>query len=167
LIFTPGGHIEHLVEEACRVNGLNKSLVFSIIQVESSSDTWAIRYEPQFKWILPRAVSLLHAKAWGVSIDTEEMGQRTSWGLMQVMGAVARELGWDGPMTKLLLPEHGIDYGCRQLARLARKHKTEADLIAAYNAGSPRKDVKGKYVNQGYVDKVSTYMQNYKKVGIV
>jgi soluble lytic murein transglycosylase-like protein len=165
--FTPGGHVDSLVEENANIHKLNKSLIYAVIQVESSGDPWSIRYEPQYKWVLPRAVSLLHAKAWGVSIETEEMAQKTSWGLMQVMGGVARELGYDEPLTKLLLPEFGIEYGCKQLARLSKKYKKDSELIASYNAGSPRKDDRGRFLNQSYVDKVTTFIENYKKVGIV
>jgi soluble lytic murein transglycosylase-like protein len=47
--------------------------------------------------------------------------------------------------------------GCRHLAALRRRHGTGDDLealAAAYNAGSPRRNAAGCWVNQRYVDKV-------------
>lgn len=87
---------------------------------------------------------------------------------MQVMGVVARELGFDGILTELCDEELGIAYGCKQLVRLKKWQRgySESDIIAAYNAGSARFDKQGNYENQSYVDKVLIYYNNYKKVGL-
>ena len=86
-------------------------------------------------------------------MDTELIAQKTSWGLMQVMGTVARELGHRGWLSELCEPERGIYYGCLHLKKLMDRHGNLSDTVAAYNAGSPRRDVNGKYVNQEYVDR--------------
>ena len=167
MTYDPGSRIDYLVTEECKRQGLEPFLVHSIIQVESSQDPWVIRYEPNFKWTLPVAKSMNFAKGWGVNLETEMIAQKTSWGLMQVMGAVARELGLVGPLTKLITPEVGIEYGCKQLKRLKERNKKFEDLVSAYNMGTAKKDSKGKYLNQNYVTKVLAFYDNYKKVGLV
>lgn len=158
---------DEIVAHYAAYHGLEQALVHAIIMVESAGNTWAVRYEPNMRWQLPPEQSQIHAKACGVSLDTELMCQRTSWGLMQVMGVVARELGFDGLLTKLCDEELGIAYGCKQLERLKKWHKSYSfdDVVASYNAGSPRYTKQGFYENQAYVDKVTAYYSNYKKVG--
>lgn len=158
--------IDHYITSLCSEFGLESALVHAIIQAETAGDCWAFRFEPKFQWILPMDQVQKMAKACGISQDSEIMGQRTSWGVMQIMGAVAREFGFNEKFTKLCVPETGILYGCKQLNRLRAKYKDRKDLISAYNAGSVRRDEKGNYSNQGYVDKVSAYYENYKKVGL-
>jgi soluble lytic murein transglycosylase-like protein len=90
-----------------------------------------------------------------LSVLTEETMQCSSFGLMQVMGFVARELQFEDHLTKLLLPDIGLYYGCTKLkSQLQRYGGNEMDAIAAYNAGSVRKESSGMYFNQRYVDKV-------------
>jgi hypothetical protein len=69
------------------------------------------------------------------------------------MGQVARELGFQGSFYSLLEPIVGLEWGCKKLSRCYERYGANDDGIAAYNAGSPRKE-NGKYVNQEYVDKV-------------
>ena len=131
--------------------GLDADLVHAICEVESSHNPLAIRFEPHFKLsYFPRE----HASRLGCSYETELNAQATSWGLMQVMGCVARELGFDGWMPELCQDAVGVEYGCKLLQRLYRRYDEEASIIAAYNAGSARKDKSGMYVNQNYVNKV-------------
>jgi soluble lytic murein transglycosylase-like protein len=57
---------------------------------------------------------------------------------MQVMGAVARELGLRTPyLTSLLQPETGVAYGVMYLAKLYKRHQTWPRAVRAYNTGSP------------------------------
>jgi hypothetical protein len=91
-----------------------------------------------------------------VDRDAEWWGQQMSWGLMQVMGAVAREYGFAGDfLSELCVPAVGLEYGCRHLAHLHRRFGPDwAPVIAAYNAGSPRQTASGAFENQEYVDSV-------------
>ena len=124
-------------------------LVSAIIKVESSGDTNAIRYEDHYKW-------LYEPEAFRGHKATERIAQKTSWGLMQVMGAVARELGFKGRfLSELLKPELGIEYGCKQLKRQYKRYDNWQDAISAYNQGNNRKSDNGDYANQGYVDRVN------------
>lgn len=122
---------------------------------------WAVRCEPTYKWTW---MVEEHAAELGITQTTERTLQKMSWGLMQVMGATARELGFGAPLTQLVLPEAGLEWGLRYLAQKVKRHKETTDAIAAYNAGSPRRGSDGRYKNQDYVDKVLAAMVDQKKV---
>jgi len=132
---------------------LDPGLVRGVISVESGWDTWATRYEKKYRWLWP-GYNQVVAPA-GVSHDTEVMQQMTSWGLMQVMGAVAREMGFrERFISRLCNPIVGVRYGCKYLEHMKEKRGWDGeDLISAYNAGRPTKD------NADYVRKV---MKNYE-----
>ena len=90
---------------------------------------------------------------------TERIGQMCSWGIMQVMGAVAREHGFTGKPSdfpKLCTIPDGLLYGCLHLVKFRARYSAWPDVIASYNAGSPRRSLgpDGPYMNQSYVDKV-------------
>ena len=120
------------------------ALVRAFCEVESAFNPWAVRYEPGYRWLVGNEVDLT---------ATERTMQMTSWGLMQVMGAVAREHGFTGPIPQLCDPIIGLRYGCLHLNKLHARYVLWPDTIAAYNAGTPRM-VQGQYVNQTYVDRV-------------
>jgi soluble lytic murein transglycosylase-like protein len=93
-----------LAKEAAVRHGLAPALVCAMIEQESNFDPWAYRYEQGFyyKYVVPLHLS-----------TTESMARSTSWGLLQVMGQSARELGFKGWLTKLCDPETGIEIGCQ------------------------------------------------------
>ena len=145
-----------LINTTARRHGLPPELVRAIVQIESGGNPWACRYEPGFyaKYVAPHP-----AQGKGTCSDqTESRLRACSFGLMQIMGATARETGVDGVfLTELCDPAVGLDYGCRYLAKLARLHQDRhgwAGVVAAYNAGSPRKVADGRFVNERYVNKI-------------
>ena len=142
-----------LIKAAASRRSLPWELVYAICQVESSLNPSAIRHEPRYRWLVGDNETMS---------PTERQDQMTSWGLMQVMGAVARELGHTGPLSDLLDPPTGLFYGCLHLRRFRAKYDIWPDVIAAYNAGSPRRVAGqiGPYVNQSYVDKVLAAWNN-------
>jgi soluble lytic murein transglycosylase-like protein len=123
---------------------LDPRLVCAVIEQESAWDTFAIRFEPAF---LARYVSPLGLSA------TEEIARSTSWGLMQVMGQVARENGFVGKsLVELSLPELGLEIGCTVLARkIALAEGDNAKALALWNGGA----------NQGYAADVLGKIRNY------
>lgn len=135
------------IKAAAARRSLPWELVYAICQVESSLNPAATRHEPHYRWLVGDNEAMS---------PSERHDQMTSWGLMQVMGAVARELGHQGPFEDLLHPPTGLFYGCLHLRRFRAKYDLWPDVIAAYNAGSPRRVAGqiGPYVNQSYVDKV-------------
>lgn len=119
--------------------GIPPELVAAVIKIESSGNTWAARYEPNYylKYIAGKGRPVPS----GVSRDTEEHCQATSFGLMQVMGGTARDEGFTGKfLTELCDPDIGIKYGCKHLSTHAKKFTKAAghdwgSVLAAYNGG--------------------------------
>lgn len=144
-----------LIGQIAAFQRLPPGLIAAIIQVESNGNCWAMRYEPAF---FTRYVAGHSFPCYApCSFDTEAQGRATSWGLMQIMGQVARERGFIHPyLSALCDAETGIDYGCRHVAFLKARYLKGEDwtpVIAAYNAGSPQK-IGARYTNQKYVNRV-------------
>jgi len=154
--------VDKLVTASATKYMIPAELVRAIMIVESAGDPWAYRNEPGYRWLWDVRIGLPYEgdpqslpAPRGVSQATELMGQQTSWGLMQVMGATARELGFRGRyLTALLDPEMSLEYGCRYLQVLFQRHRSWEPVAAAYNAGSPRRASDGRWQNQRYVDAV-------------
>lgn len=164
-----------LIQSAAARHSLPPSLIAAFIQVESGGDPWAWNPEPKYRWFwnvrLDRPFRTLGASeiasefppadfpALAGDADQEWWAQQASWGLMQIMGSVAREHGCRLPyLTRLCDPAENLEFACRHLTQLRDRFQQAHGwdgVIAAYNAGSPRREgVTGPYVNQGYVDKV-------------
>ena len=129
---------------------LDPLLVASLVYQESRGFVYAVRYEPAFRWV--HRVDHF-AKYQNITKETEQMLQKHSFGLLQVMGGTARSIGYDGALPALYKPENNLFWGCKFLSILKKKYPDKRDMVAAYNAGSVRKE-NGKYVNQRYVDEV-------------
>lgn len=168
--------IVDLSRAATAKHGLSLPLVLGVIETESSGDTWAYNPEPKWQYLWDclrrqpfRAVTKdelrselpppdFPAPARGVDADAEWWAQQASWGLMQVMGAVAREMGYGGPfLTALCDPEIGLNVGCAKLARLLRTWGNPEMAVCAYNRGHVGY-VPGtrEFLNQAYVSKVTS-----------
>lgn len=126
--------------------------VLAVTMKESSFREYAIRYEDHYQWLVGDQ---------GTMSVAERLGQKHSWGLMQVMGGLARELGFTGAFHELWTPETGLKYGMLYLNKLYKRHGNWPDTLAAYNAGSVRR-VDGKYVNQAYVDAVLKFWNEFE-----
>ena len=143
--------------------GVPLDLLRAIVLTESGGDRFAMRYEPRYRWLWDvkrnrpyssKTPDLFPAPA-GVSRETERTGQMTSWGLMQVMGAVARERGFDGRfLSELCSIEVGMRYGCQHLVAYRKRYGNWEAAAVSYNAGSPRRKEDGTWVNQAYIDKL-------------
>lgn len=121
-----------LAKQIATEHELDPILVCAVIEQESSWDPWAIRYEPGFlhKYVAP----LYTAGQFSV---TEAYTRSMSWGLGQVMGQTARELGFDRPcLTELCDPEIGIEFLCRKLKKCFAKTSDPTIALLAYNGGS-------------------------------
>lgn len=153
--------LQRIVEMAAVKNNCDLDVAVAIASVESSWDTYAVRYEPAWKYLYQVEK---FAKSDLITAETEEQLQKMSWGLMQVMGSVCRELGFMHALPMVCEPEIGADLGTKKYAQLFRKYQNEDDAIAAYNAGSPRKVPSGLYVNQGYVNKVKKIVEELRQV---
>ena len=124
---------ESLIAQAkakAELYGLDPALVCAVCEQESGWDCWAIRYEPAF---YVRYVAKIPDLT-----DTERQARSTSWGLMQVMGQVARELGFSHRFLAMLCdPEIGLTVGCNKLSKcLAAAGGDEAKGLLRWNGGS-------------------------------
>src|SRR6202162_3436667 len=109
---------------AC-AHGLEPALVCAVLEQESAWNPWAVRYEPGF---LSRYVAPLYTA--GKLSVTEAYSRSMSWGLMQVMGQVAREFGFAAEsLAELCGPATGGELGCRVLAK--RMVRARGDVPAA------------------------------------
>ncbi len=137
-----------LVRSIAIAHGLDPALVCAVVEQESAWNCWAVRYEPEF---LSRYVAPLYTA--GKLTATEAYMRSMSWGLMQVMGQVAREHGFDGAsLSELCDPSCGIEIGCRVFAtRVARARGDVVAALLAWNGGA----------NSNYPDQVLARKSNY------
>lgn len=144
-----------MIETFAAAHKLPVALVKAVVRVESGGNPWASRYEPAF---FRNHVENAQIKSVSpCSTDTEKRLRATSFGLMQVMGQTARELGFEGPfLTALCDPATGLEYGCRYLAKQVERYRDRGLdwAVAAYNAGTARKNRDGVFLNREYVEKV-------------
>ncbi|WP_421793441.1 transglycosylase SLT domain-containing protein [Hydrocarboniphaga effusa] len=134
-----------------------RELVLAICKTESSFDPFAMRFEPDYRYLFDtRAKKPYRVRAEDMSTDrapadfqapaglavtahSEWIAQQTSFGLMQTMGAVAREYGFEGYLTALCDPYFSCDIGCRLLADLVRRNFAKygwPGVLSAYNTGT-------------------------------
>jgi len=168
--------LELLAREAAGRYGLDPRLICALCEVESGWNPRAVRHEEGYRWlwgllreseeIKPTVLEQLS----GCTITTERICQQTSWGLMQIMGATARERGFTGWLTELCDPAVNLEWGCKHLRWMIDHNNAYGlpdfrikpeDLAAAWNAGT-RVMVDGKYKNQSYVDRVVKAMEGYQ-----
>lgn len=117
-----------MAENAAIHAGIDPVLVCCVCEQESSWNPRATRFEAAFKerYVDPQGRS-----------EPEATQRATSWGLMQVMGEVARELGYVGPLMALLDPLTGLSWGCRKLFTcLTAAHGNNMAALLRYNGGS-------------------------------
>ena len=137
-------------------------LVLAIIEAESGGDPYAAKINPTYPYTVKQA-----KRPAGCSVDVERMFQKTAWGLMQVMGATARELGFDGWLSELVVPETnvrlGIEFLGRKMSQYFERDGIEG-VVAAYNGGAPRRRPDGKFVNQTYVDRAMEAAKRFEAV---
>lgn len=170
--------MDELIEQTALRYKLQISVVRAVCYVESRFNTWAWNPEPQYRYLwdvrrkapfraltaaeilAERPPSDFHSLA--ADADQEWWGQQASWGLMQVMGGVAREYGFTGPyLTELLDPAVGLDVGCRVLnERMSWSGLDLAAALASYNGGKGGNQPGGRLRNQPYVDKVMAAMRD-------
>jgi len=125
-------------------HSLEPALVCAVVEQESSWETHALRYEPAFRtrYVAPLGLS-----------PTEEIARSISWGLMQVMGQVAREHGFSETfLSALCEPANGLTIGCLVLAsKLSTAKGDISRALALWNGGA----------NPNYADAVIARVAHY------
>ncbi len=162
------------IKQVAEEFSVDPRLIYGFVTTESGGNKFAMRYEPAYRYLWdcrrdhpfrsltnPERTSDSAPPDFSAQIGsrhTEWIGQQASWGPMQIMGAVARELGFKGFFPELCGAD-GIRYGVQHLLNLHKRfgHKFGMEgTISAYNAGTPRLTDSHEFVNQEYVDKVLT-----------
>lgn len=168
------------IQAASITHSIPQEIICGIISQESAWNPWSMRYEPAFtdRYVIP---------AYPKSSPTFRVQHGSSWGLMQIMGLVARELGCKDNLLYLLLPEIGITWGCRKLAALSKRYGAGKgrieeygtrgvlgqDVIASFNQGNDRwvdedadgvHDINERYRNQDYVSAVLGYADEWSRI---
>lgn len=128
-----------LIQEQNLKTGLDPLLIAAVIHQESSGNTYAVRYEPAF------FKRYIQGKDWDrlggyvprlATLDTERKCRSTSYGLMQIMGQVARERGFRGEfLTELCDPKVNLEIGCSFLKHLVERTGSTQAALQRYNGG--------------------------------
>jgi soluble lytic murein transglycosylase-like protein len=137
-----------LARKAAIVQALDPGLVAAVVEQESGWNPWAMRYEPAF---FSKYVASLYTN--NKISASEAYARGFSWGLMQVMGQVAREAGFDALFLSALCdPEQGLAIGCKVLRKKfdAMGGDTTRALLA-WNGGA----------NMSYAAEVLARKRNY------
>jgi soluble lytic murein transglycosylase-like protein len=109
----PPSQLLILARKAATAQSLDPALVCAVVEQESAWNPWAMRYEPAF---FSKYVATLYTN--NKISATEAYARGFSWGLMQVMGQVARETGFDAVfLSALCEPEQGLAIGCKVLRK--------------------------------------------------
>jgi soluble lytic murein transglycosylase-like protein len=119
---TDGTALIALARTAAAQHSLDPALICAIVEQESAWDPHAIRYEPAFRtrYVAPLGLP-----------PTEEVARSISWGLMQVMGQVAREHGFTAKsLAALCYPATGL------AAKLRTSTNNAEHALALWNGGA-------------------------------
>lgn len=146
--------------------GMQPALPLALIWRESGGDRWAWNPEPAYRYLWDvkynrkfRKLTPLESAAESppadfcsihpsVPADAEWWGQQSSFGLIQPMGAVARERGFKGLfLTELLVPETNLQIGLTHLRAYFVATGNVREALRCYNGGPANTDY-------GYADDV-------------
>lgn len=126
------------IYRASRETGINPQLIAAVIWQESRANPFAIRYEPKFfdRYIKGKELTGFVPSFKLISEETERASRAMSFGLMQVMGATARENGFEGTyLSELCDIQANIEIGVKILAKHIRKFEDTNKALLAYNGG--------------------------------
>lgn len=173
-----GDAIRDTVRRFAIGHGVDPLLALAIVEVESGGNPWAFRPEPRYPYLwdvrhghpfrsldaVERASSTPPGDFPFLAGDRaqEWVLQRSSFGLMQVMGALARERGFAGSyLTELFDVETNLAIGCGHLGELLRWcGHDEEKTVGSWNAGRAAWDSPA---GQAYRAKVRTALNRERE----
>lgn len=145
-----------LAESWAESSGIDRALLFGMIEQESGWEPWAWNPEPRYRYFWNVKTKTPFRRVTELEIgsekppadfpalfgdrDQEWWGQQASWGLLQVMGAVGRERGFLGPYLPALCdPSVNLFYGTRHFRALLTRYNgdTETALLRWNGGGNP------------------------------
>lgn len=121
-----------LAQKKAAEHGLSPKIFCGLVERETQWNAWKIRYEPGFyEEYVQKMVN-----AGAIHDETEAHGRAISWGLGQVMGETAREMGFTGDFAQLCEPETGLEYTARILRHdIDRASANVTAALQRYNGG--------------------------------
>lgn len=135
-----------LIRDVAQRRQLDPDLLIAQVMIESAGQADAFRWEPGFyqRYILGKTLPYSHYGPLAAC----------SYGLLQIMFAVAWELGYRGRPEDLFLPNVGLDWGAKKLRTLIDWANGDVEqALCAYNGGKALNRTKP-YANQRYASKV-------------
>lgn len=155
--------VDALIVEAAVESGIEANMLRAFCMAESGGDPFAVRYEVTYPYIMqPERFALAN----GITTITEQTLQKMSYGLMQIMGANCRAQGFTGSLLQIGSdPRLSLKYAVKHLNTLYFRYGIkdepkgwEESVVAAYNAGSARRDQNtGAWLNEAYVKRVAGF----------
>jgi soluble lytic murein transglycosylase-like protein len=114
-----------------------------VIAQESGGNPFAVRYEPAFYKKYVESVTPANIIGYlpkSCSFVTEKNARATSWGLMQIMGQVARERGFKGEfLSELTDPINNLNVGISFFKHLLDLKGSKEAALLRYNGGGDPK----------------------------
>ena len=148
---------------------VNPDWIRAVIEIESAGNQFALRYEPGYRWLQKEDTikAICYHSNYGGNLENK-IGAETclesfSFGLCQVMGSTARDMGYVADLHHLFFVDDNIRIGTKFLkTKLKRFDNNILRAIAAYNGGDgsayPNED--GNYPNQRHVDRFLKVLEN-------
>lgn len=133
----PSAELIALAKTVAMRHGLAPELVAALCDHETGGtwDPFTCRYEEAFyeHYVRPMKMPFDAIR----SMATEAVTRSTSYGLGQIMGETARELGFTGRyLTELCDPETGLEYACKKLTQCLQLANGDiAAGLSKYNGG--------------------------------
>jgi soluble lytic murein transglycosylase-like protein len=150
---------DEMIENHAKIESLDPNWVKAIIQQESRFNLYSIRYEPTYPYLFRPE---FYSKILNITLDTEMMCQKMSWGLGQIMGGLARNLGFSKDLPALIDSETNIIYICEYLNQLKSHAKMPEQFFAGYNGGvgAILSENNGVFSNQKYVNSCMSHLKD-------
>lgn len=166
-----------IITDFAAANQIPPILLLAIRQQESGGSNWANRMEPEYGYlwnvktgqpyrVRPEDKTRDRAPIdfpgpRGVSASTEWISQQMSWGAFQIMGGVARSLGFTGSfLTQLCDLKTSLPLACKLLMQLRVRFKGDwQSVAAAYNGGPGAVLAPGQFTNPEYPASVLAHIE--------
>lgn len=134
-------NLEEIIGAACGKHSIPFELFASLIMRESEGILNAGRFEQSFylKYVLPhhREGLIGHVPEHLPDIASEKIFRGISYGLTQIMGETAREMGFAGDrLFDLFEPDINVEFGGKFFARCMKlSHGDERGALLHWNGG--------------------------------
>lgn len=155
-IFDNKIYISELIHRNSKKFDLDPKIVAALIYQESSGDPFAAREEEIFYYTyVNNGKPLIGYVPKGITLETEMRLRSFSFGLMQIMGQVARENGYKRKnLGMLFLPEENIKLGCKLLSGWIAQKGSVAKGLLRYNGHGSYPALVMSHVNSGRYKKI-------------